>query len=352
MMAVDTAKLIYRYLRQFVRSISQLSIPSVYSRIRKREHTSMTHHTLFDTGIISNVFRRAYPERERTFWKEARSIGVGDGKRLRLVATPFLLFEFLGRKLPDIFSEDEGYRTQITDLVRTFEGDLIQVDDLMATLISITQQRIAAHPDFRLEAIRTRFEKQVTYLTDEGARLCRSMFHANLANDEAMNERFYWQLALDCVQSIDLRKIKCEAVPNLVQLIAICFVRVLTSDTFNLPFGRTLAHLYRPDEEAESASSAFGYRPWSEAHDTDIVHSVCVGYKENGQLFPVRVFTTERIERFVDRIKAYQSFIRYSDEMVRKHLNKSIPTATGILHWVDPSTGSVKQTFAVTELNS
>ncbi len=302
---------------------------------------------LFDNGVLKTVFHRYRPHLESAFWKDAQAFVPQLPNKFSCVSSPLMLIEALGRKLPDPYRDDVTFKDEIDEIIKNFAGDS---NDLFTEIVQRIELRLKTLPELSIMAIQNSFEKEVNWRSPKARGLFRSIFEQNLKDEKVMEKRFYWELAVDRLQTIDFQTVKSNAGLELIPRLTIQLYLANSGVVFNVPFGRILTQLYCVDEANRERAAHFGYENVGQSVDTQIIYLLTTGHKRDGKVFPIICFTCESLGSIRARVEAYQAALKHFGVFLLKETGAAPLFCEGLVVQIDQQTGNVRDQFILPKI--
>ncbi|MFA6236052.1 MAG: hypothetical protein WC635_01890 [Bacteriovorax sp.] len=294
-----------------------------------------------DCGIIKNIIHRKNPDKTQAFYKSLQSKKIFSITNPFFIYSPLLLLELLGINMDSLIS--------LSRLEAEFERLLEQekrVDKY--NLIALFFDRL--HMIFYKEqlltknVIKQKIKYELAYRDGWGHSLLIHIF-MNGVNTNNIRD-LHRSLVFEMIQTMDFKKYFSDNdLLNFDIYQFKTYAQMHTELKTNYPFYRSISNIYK---RSKPKDTKYTLRAGDEIGDSELIHFSLFGHSDNNEFFPVKIFTTEKLETWKNRFELALIFIKFMNEEIIPRYNEvnnstmaTMELKPGTIYQVDQNTGLI-----------
>jgi len=302
----------------------------------------MMEKYFFDCGVLKSVIHKNRPKLTEAFYNSLQSREVFADEKPFFIYSPLLMIELIGKKPKDLIPLEELEAEFQIILKRRKYSDM---NILLADIFTHIRKHFYRKQILTKKYLLSCLKEEMKYRDKWGADLLKTIYYDRVQRGRITD--IHQNLAMEFIQAIDYQ----NYIPSgdLIKL-DIQFFRSYIEfhllKNMNIPFFRILSRAY---ERMNPGGKQWKFNYYEEMADCEIIHFALLGHKAQGVQSPVKIFTTEKLTTWKDRIQLTAGFLNFANNELVPLNNKMNPDKplekimlkTGIIYQVDQRDGTI-----------
>lgn len=298
-----------------------------------------------DCGILKNIIHKKNPVKTQAFYTSLYQSNIIQERNPFFIFSTFLMLELVGIRFNQLITPQ-----RLNEEFIKLKGEKSYTDfslllaDFMTRLKDIFKdENIVSKASLSLK-----MKHEITFRDDWGKGILVNVFLHGIKIRNAKD--LHQSIILEMIQAMTYENLLEEEDLQTYELHQIMtYVQAHLEYRMNLPFLRLICNMfYRIDPTNERL-----LREFEETGDCEIVHFAVLGHSSEGFFSSVKVFTTENLETWKERIKLVMGFIKFINETLIPGFNRANPQQPlpelginpGIIYRVNQISGHVETEY-------
>lgn len=298
-----------------------------------------------DCGIIKNIIHIRNPTRTQAFYNSLYHSNIIQDRNPFFIFSPFLMLELVGVRFTNLITPQ-----RLNEEFIRLKGERNYTDLSLLLADFLTRLKRIFKNEYILTkaSLKLKIKHELSFRDDWGRGLLVQVFLHGISRRGA-NE-LHENVVLEMIQAINYEGLLSEEDLITYELHQIMtYVQAHLVHQVNLPFLRLVCNMFhRMDPTNERL-----IREFEETGDCEIVHFAVFGHSSENVFSAVKVFTTENLNTWKERIKLVLGFTRFINETIIPDFNKANPhnqlpqlgINPGIIYRVNQITGNIETEY-------
>jgi hypothetical protein len=298
-----------------------------------------------DCGILKNVIKISQPARSQAFYNSLYNSNIIQDRTPFFIYSPLLMLEIVGVRFIELIPPQ---RLMDEFAILKNEKDYSNISLLLVDFLARLRFIFKNENIISKASLKLKIKHEIKFRDVWGRRVLVNIFLNGISvrNVKDLHQAFI----LEMIQAINYETLLEDENLSTYELHQIMtYVRAHIERQMNLPFLRLISNIFHRLEPSNENL----LREFEETGDCEIVHFAVLGHSSEGIFSPVKVFTTENINSWKDRIKLVIGFIKFINETLVPDYNRLNPETPlpevsvnpGFIYKVNPATGIIETDY-------